>query len=82
MHIRVTFYGRLKQDAGTRQMTLELPGDRATVREAVEAALQRYPALADQRDTLAYSVGAALANPDTPVHDGDEIGFLPPVSGG
>lgn len=82
MHIRVTFYGRLKQDTGTRQAALELPGDRATVRDVVEAALKVYPALAAHLDTLACSVGAVLADAGTPIRDGDEIGFLPPVSGG
>ncbi|MFC1959893.1 MoaD/ThiS family protein [Chloroflexota bacterium] len=85
MQIQVTFYGRLKQDTGTRQQTLTLAdnaGDPATIQAVIERLVEQYPALREQLATVAYTVGAVLVGPETPVQDGDQIGFLPPVSGG
>ncbi|GAB4572354.1 MAG: molybdopterin converting factor subunit 1 [Anaerolineae bacterium] len=82
MHVTITFYGRLKADAGTRQARLELPGPTATIQDVVNAVTARYPAVATVLDTVAFTIGAVLVEPDAPVQDGDEVGFLPPVSGG
>ena len=32
--------------------------------------------------TMSVAVNVEYAKLDTPVHDGDEVAFLPPVSGG
>lgn len=81
MQITVTLYGRLKADAGTRQITLDVP-DQATLQTVVDTLVARYPALAAQLDTVAYTIGATLVHPDAPLQAGDEVGLLPPVSGG
>lgn len=81
MQITVTLYGRLKADAGTRQLALDVADD-ATIQTVVDALIVRYPALAAQLDTVAYTIGATLVDPDTAVQTGDEVGLLPPVSGG
>lgn len=82
MQIQVTFYGRLKQDAGTRQQALTLNDDSATIQTVIEVLTERYPALREQLATVAYTVGATLVEPDAVLQDGDQVGFLPPVSGG
>ena len=79
--VNVVFYGRLKQDVGTKQDTLTLD-DSPTVRGAVQALTTRYPALTPLLETVAFTVGAELVAPDAALHDGDELGLLPPVSGG
>jgi molybdopterin converting factor small subunit len=41
-----------------------------------------FPALADYERSISTALNADYARMDAEVHDGDEIGFLPPVSGG
>lgn len=81
MAIRVIFYGRLKQDAGVKTLELDLDGPQ-TVGGLVGRLVEAYPSLAAQLGTVAYTLGAELVGPEAPVRDGDELGLLPPVSGG
>jgi len=82
IHISVTFYGGLKQHTGAKQQTLELDGERATVRDLAAALAARYPALAERLPTVAFVVGEAIVPPETVLRDGDSAALLPPVSGG
>jgi molybdopterin converting factor small subunit len=47
-----------------------------------EQLVQDYPAMADYRPSLSCAVNAEYARFKTAISDGDEIAFLPPVSGG
>ncbi len=82
MHIHVTFYGVLKQDAGTTQTTLELPGDAPTVRALANTLAVLYPAMVDRLGTVAFAVQDQLVTPEHTLQDGDRVALLPPVSGG
>ena len=82
MQVHITFYGRLKQDTGTRQEQITLAGDTTTIQFLINDLVMRYPALGDQLSTVAFTIGAELVPPDRVVQDGDRVGFLPPVSGG
>lgn len=81
MAVRVVFYGRLKQDAGIKTLDLTLDGPQ-TVGGLVARLVDSYPALAAQLGTVAFTLGAELVSPEHPIRDGDELGLLPPVSGG
>ena len=81
MAVKVVLYGRLKQDAGARTLELSLDGPQP-VGALVARLVESYPALAAQLGTVAYTLGATLVGPDALVQDGDELGLLPPVSGG
>lgn len=41
-----------------------------------------HPALERYRASALFAINSEFARPDSPVHDGDEIAFFPPVSGG
>jgi molybdopterin converting factor small subunit len=41
-----------------------------------------FPALADYERSISAALNADYARMDAEVHDGDEVAFLPPVSGG
>lgn len=82
MKIDVVLYGVLKQDAGAKQRSLSLVGDSASVAEVVDALTAQVPALAARLETVAYVVGDKIVDPDTVLHDGDQMALLPPVSGG
>ena len=60
---------------------LDLP-DEARVADAWEALVRRYPALSAHREWVRPAHNGAYAAWDKPLRDGDEVAFLPPVSGG
>jgi molybdopterin converting factor small subunit len=78
--IQVIYYGRLKQEAGARQQTFDLPGDGLTVAGLIATLKQQVPGL--RLDAVAYAVNDEIVGPDYVLRDGDQAGLLPPVSGG
>ena len=83
--VTILYFARLKEALGKGSETLELPAGVSDLR-ALRAALQSRGGawaheLADARPVRA-AVNQEMAAGDTPVHDGDEIAFFPPVTGG
>ena len=78
--VRMLFFAHLQDVAGTREMSLTLP-DGATVRTA---ALELERALGSQvlRDHVRVAVNAEFADAETPLHENDEVAWMPPMSGG
>jgi molybdopterin converting factor small subunit len=87
---KVLFFGRLKEITGIAEDAVELAsGDAGSgLREgaAIDNLFAHYaercPKLAPFRASVVASRNREFAAWDTPVHAGDEIAFLPPVSGG
>lgn len=77
--IRIICFGVLKEWLGADASTLELP-ESTTVAELIELLSTRKP-IPLQRG-IAVSVNAEFATATHMLHDGDEVGLLPPVSGG
>ena len=78
MAVRVLFFGVLRERIGA-----EMPLDGASnVAEARLHFATNYPELAAIWQVCAVAVNQQYAGPDTPLAAGDEIAFLPPVSGG
>ena len=78
MRIRVRLFAAYREAAGDA-LWLELP-EGATVADAMAQLEARFPSLKLGEGMAA--VNAEFATRDTPLHDGDELAFLPPVSGG
>src|ERR1700730_18753869 len=81
MEIRVLFFGMLKDLAGRASDSLDLP-ENATLGDVLSHYEQAIPRLKDLMSSLAMSVNQEYAGRDTRLQQGDEVGFLPPVSGG
>lgn len=81
MEVRVRLYGRLKEGTGEAVRTVEMDGEAATVGDLV-AHLGEEGDLAAEVDSLAFTVGGEVVGPEQRLRDGDEVGLLPPVSGG
>jgi molybdopterin converting factor subunit 1 len=81
MLVTILLFARLRELAGGSEMRHELPPD-ATVRTAWEATVRRFPSLADHERSLSAAVNAEYAPFTTRLQEGDEVAFLPPVSGG
>lgn len=74
-----TFASLRELSAGRTE--LELPGD-ARVTDAWEALAARHPGLVPHRSFVRAARNGAYAGWDDHLTDGDEVAFLPPVSGG
>lgn len=87
MHVRVLPFGIAKDWLGAAAATVELP-EGATVADLLDRLRQQMPARTmgrAQEDVLrgiAVSVNAEYATAAHVLHEGDEVGLLPPVSGG
>ncbi|MGA2206340.1 MAG: molybdenum cofactor biosynthesis protein MoaE [Terracidiphilus sp.] len=79
----MTPFGVLKDWLGSRAGTVELP-DGATVAMLLERLRTTLPTSAPEQMLrgIAVSVNAEYAQAGRVLHDGDEVGLLPPVSGG
>ena len=81
MRVRVLFFGQLKDIAGVSQEDAEL-SEGARVEDLYERYARRFPRLAEFRPSVAASVNQEYAEWRAALAAGDEIAFLPPVSGG
>jgi len=81
VHVRVRLYGSLREAAARSECRLELVAG-ATAQHAWQRLQDELPALAPRRPSLAVAVNRAYASFETVLHDGDEVVFIPPVSGG
>ena len=81
MHIRVLFFGMLKDLTGRSTDSLELP-ENATLRDLLAHYQQRIPRLTPISASLAMSINQEYAPLESLLKSGDEVALLPPVSGG
>jgi molybdopterin converting factor subunit 1 len=81
MRVTVRLFARLRDLAGSGTLEAEVP-DTATIATVWDEIVRRYPALAGHARVIACARNAEHARMHTHVAEGDEIAFLPPVSGG
>ncbi len=81
MRVRVLFFGRLKEIVGRGEDHVELP-EGACVEDVFARYGQAFPRLAEFRPSVVASVNEEFAPWNGAVRAGDEVAFLPPVSGG
>ena len=81
MRVTVRLFARLRELAGTAELVREVP-DSATVQTVWRSLTAEMPLLAPYEATMSVAVNAEYARMAAAVHDGDEVAFLPPVSGG
>ena len=77
----VLFFGRLKELTGRAGDSIE-SAEATTIEQLFGLYAARYPELAKYRSSVVASRNQEFAAWDTPLHSGDEVAFLPPVSGG
>jgi molybdopterin synthase sulfur carrier subunit len=79
--VKVLFFGRLKELTGHAEDSIEF-ADAMTIEQLFAVYATRIPDLAKYRSSLVASRNQEFAAWDTPLRTGDEVAFLPPVSGG
>ncbi|HEY6464698.1 MAG TPA: molybdopterin converting factor subunit 1 [Candidatus Acidoferrales bacterium] len=81
MRVRVLFFGQLKEIVGAAEENAEL-SEGAKIEDLFERYNRRFPKFAEFRPSIAVSVNQEYADAKAALSNGDEVAFLPPVSGG
>jgi molybdopterin converting factor subunit 1 len=81
VRIRVLFFGVLRDVTGLREDSIDVPegGLAASVFDHYSA---RFPRLGEMSKSIVLAVNQKFCAPSEALSDGDELAFLPPVSGG
>ncbi|MDX1976599.1 MAG: MoaD/ThiS family protein [Pseudanabaenaceae cyanobacterium bins.68] len=83
LEIKVTLklFAIFAEVIGQSELELTL-NPNTTVEQALELILQKYPSLTSWRSRLRYGVNLEFVTPDHQLQAGDQVVFIPPVSGG
>jgi molybdopterin converting factor subunit 1 len=77
----VQCFARLREIVGQHEWTCEVPAP-ATIADVWEALVTTFPGAAVMARAVSCARNAEFASMSTAVDDGDDVAFLPPVSGG
>jgi molybdopterin synthase sulfur carrier subunit len=85
MNIKLRFFASVREALGTSNETVALPQGVSTVGAVRDFLIARggpwAEALAHER-ALRMAFDHVMCEPDTPVREGGEVAFFPPVTGG
>jgi molybdopterin synthase catalytic subunit len=81
MQVSLRYFAGHRDITGRAEEQVELP-EGATVAQLWDVLVGRYPRLAGFTGRMLYAVNQEYATPASGLRDGDEVAFIPPVSGG
>lgn len=81
--VRVLFFAQLREQLGVAQIELAI-APRTTLEALRTQLVENHPQWREAlyRPNVRIALNQAYANPSALVHAGDEVAFLPPVTGG
>ena len=79
--VTLRLFAVFREALGTSTLTQEVP-EGTTVEQVLAQLVAEYPALAGAEAAVSFSVNRSYAAADTVLDAGDEVAFIPPVSGG
>ena len=79
--VQMLFFAHLQDVAGSHELSVALP-ENATVRTAAGVLTKRSAGFAHLLSSARVAVNAEFADALTPLHEGDEVSWMPPMSGG
>jgi molybdopterin synthase sulfur carrier subunit len=83
--IQIRYFASLRERLGTGSEAMDPPAGETTVADIVAALRRRgspWSEVLGEGETVKMAVNQEMACADTPVRDGDELAFFPPVTGG
>ena len=83
--IKVLYFASLRERLSTESEELDALPQLTDISQLTRRLRQRGGVWADvfgEQETLLMAVNQEFANGDTPIKDGDEIAYFPPVTGG
>ena len=81
MGVKVLFFASLADATGIRETIVEASGF-TDIESIFNHFAQKHPGLENYRSSALFAINSDFTRPDTPVRNGDEVAFFPPVSGG
>ncbi|MFQ5847736.1 MAG: molybdopterin converting factor subunit 1 [Candidatus Methylomirabilales bacterium] len=81
MQVRVRLFAAAREIVGRGEVSVELK-EGGTVGELLEQVFSRYPGLKGIAASLLIAVNREFAERSAKLQEGDEVGVIPPVSGG
>jgi molybdopterin synthase sulfur carrier subunit len=81
MRVTIRLFARLRDIAGAAELSRDIAAG-ATIGSVWRELAGEYPELGPYERSVSSAVNADCARMDQVLRDGDEVAFLPPVSGG
>jgi len=81
MNIRIRYFASFREVTDQNEESLSLP-EGTTISDVRTQLLERYPRLQPFMERSVCAVNRGYVPADTPLHDGDELVFIPPMGGG
>ena len=81
MRVKVLFFGLLKEIVGKPEEEIVLE-EGSSIGWLYQLYASRFPRLAEHSSSILFSRNREFASRGEPLQEGDEVAFLPPVSGG
>ncbi|MDB5075767.1 MAG: molybdenum cofactor biosynthesis protein [Chloroflexi bacterium] len=81
MRIQVRYFAYFREQLGRSHDEVDLP-DGSDVADLWQRCVGDHPRLPQLWGSTAVAINGEYAGREAPLHDGDEVAFLPPVSGG
>ena len=81
IRVQTRFFGPLRDIVQRDELRLDLSSP-CTGEEAFHALVTKFPAMEKWRSSVRLAVNMEYESLDSELKDGDEISFIPPVSGG
>jgi molybdopterin synthase catalytic subunit len=79
--VKILFFGPTHDLTGVEEQQLEIP-EGENLEGLWSCCSRRFPRLQEAANRLLFAVNREVADPSRLLRDGDEVAFLPPVSGG
>jgi len=81
VRLRVKLFASFREAVGARELEWDIQ-DQASVQDLLTALVDHYPDLSSTINQGLIALNHEYVARDAPLSDGDEIGLIPPVSGG
>lgn len=86
MQVRILYFARFREKLGRDDEVFPLPADRdCRVQDVLDALAGRggeWQAVFGGDNTVMVAINQDLAQPESVLHDADELALFPPVTGG
>jgi molybdopterin converting factor subunit 1 len=81
VHVTIRLFARLRELAGASELARQVP-EGSSAMDAWHALTAEFPAMTEYGRSISCAVNEEYTRLTATLHDGDEVAFLPPVSGG
>jgi molybdopterin synthase catalytic subunit len=81
MQVTVKLFGSIREAAGAKELAVAVP-EGSTVDDLRQLLARDHPSFEEMADRLRISVNYEFVQGESALSEGDEVAFLPPVSGG